>query len=187
MPPYHVTATLRDGIEIRRYEERLAAEVALPQRPGSDANDAAFRILFDYITGANQGPDGSGVKIAMTAPVETRASEKIAMTAPVVTADTDEELRMQFFLPARYDTATAPRPTDDRVRIVSVPAQELAVLRFTGAVDATILADRSDRLQAAPTRSSWRAVGDLALLRYDAPFTIPFLRRNEIAVAVELR
>jgi hypothetical protein len=74
----------------------------------------AFRILFAYIGGANAGAD------------------KIAMTAPVETAPGARGIRMRFFLPARYTASTAPRPTDGRVRLVPVPEETIAVLRFTG-------------------------------------------------------
>jgi hypothetical protein len=34
---------------------------------------------------------------------------------------------------------------------------------------------------------SWRPVGTPAILGYDPPFTLPFLRRSEVAVRVAAR
>jgi len=35
--------------------------------------------------------------------------------------------------------------------------------------------------------SKWQPIGEAYTLYYDAPFTLPFLRRNEAAVAVTKR
>jgi hypothetical protein len=66
-PRYEVIGRLDEAIEIRRYGPRLAAE-AVVSGPGEEAaRDAAFRILFDYISGANRASE----EVAMTVPVET--------------------------------------------------------------------------------------------------------------------
>lgn len=80
-PKYTVVRTY-DGFELRRYESYVVAEVEV-DRAFSEAGNAAFRILFRYIGGANR----ASASIDMTAPVTqqpARAGEKIAMTAPVV-------------------------------------------------------------------------------------------------------
>lgn len=76
-PPYEVVAALGDEIQIRRYAPRVAAEVRLPSET-EDRRDRAFRVLFDYISGAN----ADARSIAMTAPVAVEEGRKIAMTAP---------------------------------------------------------------------------------------------------------
>ncbi|MCW2283321.1 hypothetical protein M2323_001090 [Rhodoblastus acidophilus] len=171
-PRYTVIDHVQD-VEIRRYAPRAAAAVALVS--GVDRNDA-FRLLFDYIAGANAGRD----RIAMTAPVELRG-ERLAMTAPVESS----EGRMMFFLPADYGASAAPQPRDPRVQIVSVPSEKIAVLRFAGLGGVSPL--RQKQLLSGLIRSRWRAVGEPFMYYYDAPFTLPFLRRNEAAVVVEER
>lgn len=182
-PRYAVLATLPDGVEIRRYAPRLAAQVEVPG-DGAEARNEAFRILFRYITGANVAAE----KIAMTVPVATNPrAEKIAMTVPVATAPGDGGLRMQFFLPARYTGETAPRPADERIRIVPVAEETVAILRFSGRGTAEELAQRKAELLEAIAATRWRASGEPAILFYDAPSTPPFLRRNEAAVRVDGR
>jgi hypothetical protein len=180
-PRYAPLATLSDRVEVRRYAPRLAAET---EAAGYDveARSRAFRILFAYIAGANAWAE----RIAMTAPVATAPpAEKIAMTTPVETAPGAGGVRMRFFLPAHYTAATAPRPTDARVRLIPVPEETMAVLRFSGRGEDAELARRTAALRAvlAPTR--WRPVADPVVLFYDPPFTLPFLRRIEVAVRVE--
>ncbi|KIZ45767.1 SOUL family heme-binding protein, partial [Rhodopseudomonas palustris] len=182
-PAYTVLDQPAANIEIRSYGPRLAAEVDLDQ--GDQAGRGqAFGLLFSYISGANRGAAGAPERVAMTAPVDVARPAKIAMTAPVETA-TDGGVRMRFFLPARYSSADAPTPTDDRVKIVTVPAQTVATLRFSGT--GRDLAPRQQQLIAALADSHWKPVGTPYGLFYDAPFTIPFLRRNEAAVAVAPR
>jgi SOUL heme-binding protein len=174
-------ATLREGVEIRRYAPRLAAET---EAAGTavEARNAAFRILFAYITGGN----AVGEKIAMTAPVAAgRRAETISMTTPVESAPDAGGVRMRFLLPARYTATTAPRPTDARVRLVPIPDETMAILRFSGNRADPELARRMAALRAALAATSWRPVGEPVTMFYDAPFTLPFLRRNEAAIRVD--
>ena len=120
-------------IEIRHYGPRLAAEADMGPGSGIEAEqEATFMALAAFIFGQNrQGP-----VVEMTAPVSVeKATAPIAMTAPVAVEPGDTGRVMRFFMPAEYTLETLPRPGDDRVRIVPVPAQTLAVLRFAGEAD----------------------------------------------------
>lgn len=182
-PHYAVVDRIGDRIEIRRYASRVAAEVELPAAHEGRSN--AFRLLFAYISGANHAKPSTEGKIAMTVPVELREPERIAMTAPVETADSGNTVRMRFFLPAQFTPKTAPEPTDSRVRIVSVPEEMVGLLRFSG--DGSDMAERQRELVRRLSHSRWEPVGTAYALYYDAPFTLPFLRRNEAAVTVTKR
>jgi SOUL heme-binding protein len=178
-PAYTVLDRPTEAIEIRRYAPRLAAEVTLDRESGADGR--AFTLLFNYIAGANRGAQ----RIAMTAPVDVARPETIAMTAPVETERNDGAIRMRFFLPAQFTADTAPVPADSRVKIVTVPEQTIATLRFTWT--GRDLPARQQQLVAALGTSNWQPSGEPFGLFYDAPFTIPFLRRNEAAVLVAPR
>lgn len=182
-PPFDVISTLTGGIEVRRYAPRLAAQVDLPS-VGDQARDEAFRVLFRYIAGGNLAAE----KIEMNVPVATEApAEKIAMTVPVETEQRGNGVRMQFFLPARYTEGTAPRPTDSRVRIARVAEETLAVLRFSGRGEQDEFVKRKLELLKGIAATRWLPRGEATAQSYDAPFTLPFLRRNEVAVAVAER
>lgn len=181
-PSYEVIGRPADGVEIRRYGARLAAETVVPGRDGSQARGEAFRILAGYIFGQNKGR----AEVAMTAPVEIAApGREVAMTAPVAVEAATSGLAMRFFMPVAYTRANLPEPTDRRVRIVDVPGQTVAALRYTGAPSAAAAAARARALLAALAGSGWRPIAAPVNLYYDPPWTVPFLRRNEVAVAVE--
>ena len=180
-PDYEVVRTLTSGVEIRRYGERLAAETAVAAEPG--ARNEAFRRLADYIFGGNQG----GRKIAMTAPVATAAQppdEGERLPAPVATAARGGELVMRFFLPGTIDPADAPAPEDPRVTLVEVPAETLAVLRFSGRPSDARVSDKTDELLAALDQAGIAPAGSPRAFFYDPPWTLPPMRRNEVAVPV---
>jgi SOUL heme-binding protein len=163
-PRYDVLATLPNRVEIRRYAERVAAEASAPGE-GKQASAQAFRTLFRYIAGR----------------------EKVAMTTPVATQAAADGVRMRFFLPERYTAQSAPAPADARVRIVALPAQTLATLRFSGDALPAEVVRREAELLAALDAGPWKVSAAPVLLVYDPPFTLPFLRRNEIALEVERR
>ena len=123
----------------------------------------------------------------LAAEVEVEAGdegETIAMTAPVETVRGDGRLTMRFFLPAAFNEANVPRPTDPRVRILTVPGETLAVRRFTGRRSAADVEAEEARLRAALDGVAWRPAGEAVAFFYDPPWTIPFLRRNEVALPV---
>lgn len=183
-PAYTVLATIDEEVEVRRHGPRLSAETTVPATADEEARGAAFRLLAGYIFGANRAK----AEIAMTAPVSTeRTSQTIAMTAPVATSADAGGLNMRFFLPARLSLATAPVPDDARVRLHEVPGETLAVLRFSGRPTEARIATESARLSEVMAATSWRAVGSPVALFYDPPWTVPFLRRNEVALPVAER
>lgn len=181
-PRYVVAEHLGDEVEIRSYEPRLAVETTVESTDFHAAEREAFRLLLAYIAGANRGH----ARFQMTAPVEQSSQPSlIAMTAPVeIARDQSSQVRMRFFLPAALAAKGAPEPIDDRVKIVKLAPVTLAVLRFAGGLSQNVEIKRTEELINRVTGSGWQAVGAPFLQAYDPPFTIPFLRRNEVAVAV---
>ena len=201
-PPYEVVGRVGEA-EIRRYAPQIAAE-AVVEGPVETARNEGFRRVAGYIFGDNtakasvamtapvvQGREAAGgsQSIAMTAPVvQARAgrSEAIAMTSPVVQQPAGaESWSIQFIMPSKYTLATLPQPNDPRVRLVEIPARTFAVVRFSGLGREDAVARHEKALDAALAGSSWRAVGEPVTWYYDPPWTVPFLRRNEVARPVE--
>ena len=127
-----------------------------------------------------------GPEVAMTAPVSVETvTAPIAMTSPVAMEPGQGGQVMRFFMPVEYTLETLPRPGDDRVRIVTVPAQTLAVLRFSGEADDELVAAKNAELLADLDGSRWQPIGEPGFFGYDPPMTPPELRRNEVFVEVE--
>ncbi|MGI9341398.1 MAG: SOUL family heme-binding protein [Gammaproteobacteria bacterium] len=178
------TVVFRDGdVEYRQYEPYLVSETVIENVSSYQAaGNEGFRRLFRYITGGNVGR----AKIAMTAPVaQTLASEKIEMTVPVQQGRSTDGWRVAFMLPTQYTMETAPAPTDPRVQVREVPGRLMAVLRYSGRWTEKNYVKRKDQLRSAIVSESVMPLGDMQSALYNAPFTPPFLRRNEVMVEVD--
>lgn len=168
------------SVEIRRYGPRVAAETTVDAGE-EQARNVGFRRLAHYIFGGNH----SGTSIAMTAPVAQGSDgERIAMTAPVAQSGADGGSSIRFFMPSKYTLDTLPRPDSDQVRLVEVPTETVAVLRYTGDRSPAAVERRRTELLAALAGSPYEATGPAFSWFYDPPFTLPFRRRNEVAVPV---
>jgi hypothetical protein len=180
-PPYEVLAAV-GSIEIRQYGPRLAAETDMGPGAGIEAEqETAFMTLAAFIFGQNR----RGPELAMTAPVSVeQVTAPIAMTAPVAMEPGERGRVMRFFMPAEYTLETLPRPGDNRVRIVTVPAQTLAVLRFSGEADDDEVAARKAELLMGLAESGWEPADEPGFFGYDPPMTPPHQRRNEVFVEV---
>jgi hypothetical protein len=154
-------------VEIRRYPRLVIARV-------DGYGDGGFNILFGFITGNNRQKS----KIAMTAPV---VSEQIAMTAPVLS----EPGSLAFVMPEGFTLETTPEPIDDRVKIVEIPERVVAALRFSGRWSNSIFKKKSKEMLEELAKAGMKTAGQVFSMRYNGPFTPWFLRRNEVAVAVE--
>ena len=166
-PRYRVLKTLDHDIQIRSYGPLVAIET----RGGADG----FGRLFNYIAGANHRDQ----TIAMTAPVEDRGGQ--FGKAASGDAGTDGQAVLRFFLP-RSVAADPPAPKDPRVKVVRLPARTIAAIRFSGSLDRDSIARHAALLVSTLAADGRQTTGPAYVLGYDPPFTIPFLRRNEVAI-----
>ncbi|WP_254761838.1 SOUL family heme-binding protein [Natrinema marinum] len=163
-----------DGVEIRRYPQLVLVETT------AGDERTAFQRLFRYISGSNARSED----IAMTAPVATRG-ESISMTTPVRTDSDGGGVTMAFYLPASYSPATAPTPTDPAVQLVVEPPRTVAARRFSWYPTDDRVDRQRERLLEALSRRDIEPSDAPVLLQYNDPWTPPFLRTNEVEVALE--
>ena len=157
-----------DGFEVRRYAPCVVAEVLMT---GSfeRAGNAGFGPLVSYISGRNQ----TGGKVAMTAPV---IQEQIA----------DSDLhRVQFVMPAGSSMSSLPAPATQGLRLIEVPEQTAAVMRYSGRWSEAAYRQHVAELTERVQRAGLRVVGSARLARFDPPWKPGFLRRNEVVLPVE--
>jgi SOUL heme-binding protein len=183
--PSYTSRPLVDGVEIRRYGPRIAAETTVAANEEA-ARNAGFRRLAGYIFGRNH----QDRRIDMTAPVaqqlDQRISQKIAMTAPVAQSSAGKQgWIIRFYMPAEWTMESLPTPNDERVRIVTQPAETVAVLRFTGDRSPQAVAARTGQLLEILRHNGIEPAGKPMTWFYDPPWTIPFRRRNEVVIPME--
>ena len=183
-PNYSVVQN-EDRFEVRHYEAIVIAET-LVNAGFDEAGNIGFRRLFNYISGENR----SATEISMTAPVMARDEKrlrgaKISMTAPVTGEKTAKGWRYAFVLPSDFSLATAPRPESPEVSLKQIPARKAAVVRFTGSWSESAYEENLAALQRWMQKNSLEADSLPRIAGYDPPWTLPFLRRNEIIIDIK--
>ncbi|KAK9540973.1 hypothetical protein VZT92_003388 [Zoarces viviparus] len=128
----------------------------------------AFRRLFQYITGANEG----GFQMEMTAPVLVKIPEETKMWEPAVYS-------LSFPLPAAYQEKP-PAPTSDKLYFTEMPEMDVYVrsyggwmLSVTSRLHAHLLTRELERVGASYNQSYHYGVG------YDSPLKL-LNRHNEV-------
>ena len=173
------------AFELREYAPKIIAEVVVD---GSmrESSSKGFRLIADFIFGNNTAQSGKPEKISMTAPVSVEPrSEKISMTAPVGIQQENNSWKVYFVMPSQYSLEALPKPNNPLVSIKQVPHQKFAVIRFSGLVDEEKMAKRVAELKEWIDNKKLKTLGNPELARYNPPWTLPFLRRNEVMVEVE--
>ncbi len=178
-PGYEVLSSA-DNIEIRQYAPMIIAEVDV-EGERKEAIGRGFRLLADYIFGNNtvQG------KIAMTAPVEQQANEKIAMTAPVQQQSSGNLWKVSFVMPAEYRLETLPKPNNEAVKLRQIPAKRFIALQFSGTNSGSTIAKYEQQLMEYIAANKIQTFGPPKYAFYNPPWTLPFLRRNEVMIEID--
>jgi len=148
--------------EIRKYSDRLAVETTTS---GSNNN---FRKLFNYISGRNQ------------------TSEKISMTTPVTQVEKNGNMSMQFYLPSKFNSSNAPKPTREDVSLITIEGGYYAVLRFSGRASDKNFAKHMEILKKELQNNNILIISPPIRATYDSPFTLPMNRRNEAMFKVKI-
>ncbi len=176
-PNYKVVDRL-DKVELRDYPPMIVAEVEVSGERKAAINQG-FRRIANYIFGDNSPQQ----KIEMTAPVTQQASgEKIAMTAPVMQEANAGLWKVRFIMPASYRLETLPAPNDKSVKLIALPAQRYAAVTYSGLANEDSIAAERRLLFQTLAKHGVATEGEAILAFYNPPWTLPFLRRNEILV-----
>lgn len=186
-PQYEVLVK-NENMEIRQYSPYIVASTYVD---GSfeDTQNKSFRILAGYIFGDNE----KETKISMTAPVvmnpQKAESEKIAMTAPVTQAPQGSGWKMTFMMPSQYkNIEDLPKPKDSRVSFQKIESQLMAVISFSGFWSEEKNKKMSDQLKIwLAQQPDYEIRSQPQFAGYDPPWTLPFLRRNEMMIEVKKR
>lgn len=161
-PTYRVI--LKDeSIELRDYQKFWI--VKYTASAGRDA-DAAFQTLFSYIQGYNQ------------------TSEKIAMTVPVYQDIEAKVQNMSFVVPEKFIQGI-PQPNHPNLHIETFEEGVYAVITFSGATKNANIEKHKKILEAWIDTKGYKTYSGVISAIYNAPFTPPFMRRNELMLHIE--
>lgn len=185
--PKYTLIEKNDAFEIRKYAPYLVAQTEVTGT-FDEMGNKAFRILFKYISGENQQRS----KIKMTAPVIKESTEnnglKIQMTAPVI-QEIDKinpkSATFSFVMPQSFTLATLPIPLDDRINLKEIPAKTVAVLKYSGGWGEEKYKKNEAILLKALDEADIITIGKPSFARYNSPFVLWFMRRNEIMIEVQ--
>ncbi len=179
-PPY--TVLKKDGeCEVRQYKEMIVAETIIEGAYGQ-TGAPGFSRLAGYIFGKNRSKE----KLSMTAPVlQEHASEKISMTAPVLQEKKGSAWVMAFVMPEGSRLETLPVPLDPAVTLRSVPGKKVGVIRYSGLHSESNLRNYAEKLTVWLAKNGYSVRSQPRAASYDPPWTLPFLRRNEVHIDIE--
>lgn len=178
--PKYTIIEQAEEFELRAYGPKIIAETIVTGTL-DEASNAGFKLIADYIFGNNTSRTGDNEKISMTAPVTVEAkSEKISMTAPVSIEQTGGKWRVHFVMPSQYTLETLPKPNNPAVTLREVPANNVAVIRFSGFAGEDKTATKTADLMTWLDSKAIKPIGKPQLARYNPPWTLPFFRRNEV-------
>ena len=178
-PKYDVVE--RDqNIEVRDYSPMIVAEAEVAGERRA-AISAGFRIIAAFIFGENV----SAQQTVPTTPAAERTGEKIAMTAPVTQQANGATWHVRFVMPGGYNMDTLPKPRNAAVKLKEITAKRFAVIRFSGLPTENALNSRTNELGVFIKAKGLQTSSSPTYAFYNPPWTLPFLRRNEIMIEID--
>lgn len=170
-PRYNVIES-HGQIEVREYGPMIVAETEVPGIR-KEAIQQGFRRIAAYIFGSNT----SKQKIAMTAPVVQQQTDTPCASAEPVD---HQAWTVRFVMPETHTLETLPAPNDSKVKLLSLGARRYVVIRFSGSGNDENIRHHLAILQKHVDEQDMSIVGHPVMAFYNPPWTLPFLRRNEI-------
>ena len=181
--PKYAVLEKESPFEIRSYAPMIVAEVQV-DGDLDEASSQGFRLIAAYIFGQNQVSE----KIAMTAPVtvedQSVKNAKIAMTAPVGIESKAGKWTVSFVMPAEYSMETIPKPINPQVQLRQIPALKKGVISFSGFYNSQKVAEKTLELEQWMKSRDLQGLGSPNFARYNPPWTLPFMRRNEVMITL---
>ena len=88
-------------------------------------------------------------------------------------------------MPASYTLGTLPEPDDPEIILRQVPARRMAAVIYSGFWSEKKYLRYKNELEVWVQKEGLTILGDPIWARYNPPYTLWFLRRNEILIPVD--
>jgi effector-binding domain-containing protein len=159
----YTTVKEEKNIDLREYAPMILAEIEVSgeRKP---AIQEGFKKLASYIFGSNS------------------LNQKIAMTAPVMQEKESDKWKIAFVMPSEYTLETLPKPKSEEISLISTPSKKMAAIRFSGLASDEMIKTQREKLEAYMESNNLESIGSPILAFYNPPWTLPFLRRNEVII-----
>jgi hypothetical protein len=179
----YTTIKKTDAFEIRSYPTSLVAEVAV-EGNFNNVGNKGFRILADFIFGKNTR--SITIKDSSTeSQIIKNDNEKIKMTAPVEMNKKENKYVIRFIMPSKYTLKSLPKPLDKRITIKKTKESRKAALTYYGSWSESNFKTHEDLLIKLLQKNSISWSGNVIFARYNSPWTLWFLRKNEVIVQLD--
>lgn len=171
--------------ELRKYSPYLTAEIEV-SGDFIDVGYQAFRVLADFISGNNRQEEDISMTVSVNQQPLKAEGEKIAMTVPVSQTPQSDSGTYVFssVMPAKYTRETLPKPVDPRIRIQEVAGKLMAAREYSGTWSEENYRHNESILLRALNQTGLESTGEPIFARYNSPFSLWFLRRNEVLIEV---
>ncbi len=153
------------NIEIRDYNNYIVARYSISQDNDTIENNM-FRVLASYIFGNNE------------------INQSISMTAPVTTFTDKNQHHMLFYMLDANVPDDLPKPLNKDIKIEKFSLNKCAVISFSWYVNKRKIRKYQNKLKLFLEKNNYSPISSFMVNRYDSPWTLPFLRRNEIIVKI---
>lgn len=160
-PDYKVL--VKDGdFEIREYMDFYIVEYDNDDDPGIQRG---FGTLFSYISSDN------------------KENQKISMTVPVIEEMVQDKKKMAFVVPGKFGDKI-PEPNSRNLNVRKFNKGMFAAIRYSGFSNKKKEEGMMKKLSERLVSRGYGELSNYMLAFYNAPFSLPMLRRNEILVRV---
>ena len=155
------TISENKNYEIRKYFDRLVIETDSIEGEG-------FRKLFNYISGNNE------------------EKKEIKMTVPVTQENKNGNMKMQFYLPSKFNKDNVPKPSNPEIKILNVEGGYYAVIKYSGRYSDENFIKNKNILEKELKKDNIVILSPPIRASYNSPFTLPMLKRNEVMFRIDL-
>lgn len=164
--PHYTIVESEKNIEIRDYDPIIVAEVEVSGER-KEAIQEGFKALAEYIFGNNE------------------AKKRLNMTKPVLQEQQMHVWKVRFVMEKKYTLTTIPKPNREDITLIGIQAKRFATIRFSGTTDDKNIHNHLKILQSYISSKKIKSMGGAIFAFYNPPWTLPFLRRNEVLIEIE--
>lgn len=164
----YTTLASDDVIEVRQYQEVMLAQVEV-EGTRKQALEKGLNLLMPFFEGENS----FNYEIPVHAPILQQEDER------------DENVwRIGIIIPEKYRGDELPKPNNEEIKAVLLPAQNYAVLEFCGRHTDKNINEHYEQLKAHLKKSKTIPKSKPLFAYYSPDWTFPWVRTIEVATYV---